>query len=119
MGIFEQSLALQERGWLGSMVMDYYCDLSKPPYKWLPDGRVKRYLKKRYHPPLNSAQVRTRPFIALMAMLGERTSRHEKQRIKRVFWHNRQIDRWVSSRLPKLGNLVFGYEGASLSTFRS
>src|SRR5215212_8470154 len=60
MGIFEQSLALEERGWLQTMAIDYYCDLSSPRFKWLPEGRIKKYLRKRYHPPLNSRRVRTR-----------------------------------------------------------
>jgi hypothetical protein len=59
MGIFEQSLALQERGWLGKMIMDYYCDLSSPPYKWIPEGRLKKYLRKRYHSAIDSRYVKT------------------------------------------------------------
>ncbi len=118
MGIFEQSLALQERGWLGMMVMDYYCDLSRPPYKWMPEGRIKKYLRRRYHPPLDSHQIRTRPLVAVMARVNARLARQEKDRLQKVFWHNEQIDRWVASRLSKLGNLAFGYEGASLYTFR-
>ena len=118
MGIFEQSLALQERGWLGRMVMDFYCDLSRAPYKWIPEGRFKKYLRKRYHPPLDSDQIHTRPLVAVMGRVGTRLSRDEDQRIRRVFRHNAKIDEWVASRLGTLGNLAFGYEGASLHTFR-
>ena len=118
MGIFEQSLALQERGWLGRMVMDFYCDLSRLPYKWIPDGRVKEYLRKRYHPPLNSDQIHTRLLDALVGRIGARLARHEEERVRRVFKHNARIDDWVASRLNSLGNLAFGYEGASLNTFR-
>ena len=118
MGIFEQSLALQERGWLGKMVMDFYCDLSSPLYKWIPEGKVKRFLRKRYHPPLDSSKVRTYPSLAVRARLRTRLARHERARIRGVFWHNAQLDRWVASRLATLGNLAFGYEGASIHTFR-
>ncbi|HZE73092.1 MAG TPA: glycosyltransferase family 4 protein [Pyrinomonadaceae bacterium] len=118
MGIFEQSLSLQERGWLGSMVIDYYCDLSQPPYKWLPESRLRKYLGKRYHPGLDSRSVRTYPTQAVRARLRTRLARNEKDRTLNVFWHNSQVDRWVASRLSELGNLAFGYEGASLQTFR-
>jgi starch synthase len=118
MGIFEQSLALQERGWLGRMVMDYYCDLSSPVYRWIPEGRIKKFLRKRYHPAIDSRNVRTYPSLAMMARLRTQLARHEQARMRGVFWHNAQLDRWVASRLSDLGNLAFGYEGASLHTFR-
>jgi starch synthase len=118
MGIFEQSLALQERGWLGKMVMDYYCDLSSPPYKWIPEGRLKKYLRKRYHPALDPRYVRTCPSHAVKIRVRTRLARNEIDRILGVFWHNAQVDRWVASRLSKLGNLAFGYEGACIHTFR-
>ena len=35
-----------------------------------------------------------------------------------MFWHNAQFDGWVASHLHKFGNLAFGYESASLYTFR-
>jgi glycosyltransferase involved in cell wall biosynthesis len=118
MGIFEQSLALQERGWLGRMVIDYYCDLSSPPYKWIPDGKLKKFLRKRYHPAIDSRYVKTYPSQAVMTRVRLRLARHEMDRIRGVFRHNAQLDRWVASRLSKLGNLAFGYEGASIYTFR-
>jgi glycosyltransferase involved in cell wall biosynthesis len=118
MGIFEQSLALQERGWLGSMVIDYYCDLSSPLYKWIPEGKLKKYLRKRYHPALDSRYVRTYPSQAIRARVRTRLARNEMDRIREVFWHNAQLDRRVATRLPGLGNLAFGYEGASIHTFR-
>ena len=118
MGIFEQSLALQERGWLGAMVMDFYCDLTSPPYKWLPEGRIKKYFRKRYHPPLNSTQIHTLPLIAVRSRIVTRLARQNRDRVRRVFQHNTLIDRWVAARLSRLGNLFFGYEAASLYTFR-
>jgi glycosyltransferase involved in cell wall biosynthesis len=45
-------------------------------------------------------------------------ARHEQARMRGVFWHNAQLDRWVASHLSDLGNMAFGYEGASMHTFR-
>ncbi len=118
MGIFEQSLALQERGWLGTMAIDYYCDLASWRFRWIPEGRVKKYLRKRYHPPLDSRQVRTRLLPSVLTKLGLRRARNNESRYRWVFWHNAQFDNWVASRLPGLGNLVFGYESSSVLTFR-
>ena len=117
MGIFEQSLALQERGWLGTMAIDYYCDLASPRFRWLPEGRIKKYLRKRYYPPLNARAVRTRLLPSVMTKLGTRRARDNPSRYRWVFWHNVQFDNWVASRLPKFGNLAFGYESSSLLTF--
>ncbi|MEN3334574.1 MAG: hypothetical protein V7641_3939 [Blastocatellia bacterium] len=118
MGIFEQSLALQERGWLGTMALDYYADLASPKFKWLPDGRVKKYLRKRYHPPINARQVRTRLLPSILTKIGMSRGRSNAARYAWVFWHNMQFDRWVASHLSEFGNLAFGYESASLFTFQ-
>jgi alpha-maltose-1-phosphate synthase len=118
MGIFEQSLALQERGWLEKMAVDYYCDLSSAPFKWFSEGRIKKYLRKRYHPTLNSKQVRTRLLPSVITKLALSRARGEADHYKWVFWHNVQFDRWVASNLPGFGNLAFGYESSSLLTFR-
>jgi alpha-maltose-1-phosphate synthase len=118
MGIFEQSLSLQERGWLGTMAIDYYCDLSSPPYKWIPEGRIKKFFRKRYHPALDARRVGTHPLLAVKARATARLARNAVARYRQVFWHNAQFDRWVASRLPKFGNLVLGYESSSLYTFR-
>ena len=118
MGIFEQSLALQERGWLSAMVMDFYCDLASPPYNWLPEGRIKKYFRKRYHPPLDSKQIRSLPMFAVRTRIGAHLARHDTDRVRGVFRHNTRIDRWVAARVKRLGNLFFGYEAASLYTFR-
>ena len=118
MGIFEQSLALQERGWLGTMAIDYYCDLASPRFRWLPEGRIKKYLRKRYHPPLDARAVRTRLLPSVMTKLGARRARDNASRYGWVFWHNVQFDNWVASRLPQFGNLAFGYESSSLLTFQ-
>jgi len=118
MGIFEQSLALQERGWLGKMVTDYYCDLSSPLYSWIPEGRLKKFLRRRYHPPLDSHHVQIHPLLAVKARIRTRLARDEMERIQGVFRHNAQLDQIVASHLPRLGNLAFGYESASLYTFR-
>jgi glycosyltransferase involved in cell wall biosynthesis len=118
MGIFEQSLSLQERGWLGAMAIDYYCDLSRPPYSFLPEGRIKKHLRKRYHPPLTSDQAHTLVFPSAFVRIGIRWARLNTTRDRYVFWLNEKFDRWVAKQLPELGNLVFGYEGSSLHTFR-
>lgn len=118
MGIYEQSLALQERQWLGTMAIDSYFDLSHPIYKWLPNGRVKKYLHKRYHAPLNARHIKSRPLSSIVSKVGTLLAATSAGRNRWVFWHNAHFDRWVASRLPKFGNLVFGYESASLYTFR-
>ena len=118
MGIFEQSLALEERGWLQTMAIDYYCDLSSPRFRWMPEGRIKKYLRKRYHPPLNSRRVRTHLLPSVITKIATSRARSAQSRIRWVFWHNAQFDVWVASHLPKFGNLAFGYESASLYTFR-
>jgi glycosyltransferase involved in cell wall biosynthesis len=118
MGIFEQSLALQERGWLGTMAIDYYCDLGIRPFRWIPEGRIKKYLRKRSCAGLNSKRVRTHLLPAVIAKIATITATTSKGRIRSVFWHNAQFDRWVGSELPRFGNLAFGYESASLHTFR-
>ena len=41
MGIFEQSLALEERGWLQTMAIDYYCDLPARASVGYPKGGSK------------------------------------------------------------------------------
>src|SRR5919106_766995 len=97
MGIFEQSLALQERGWLGTMALDFYCDLSSPKFRWLPEGRIKKYLRKRYYPLLKSVNVRTRLIPSVVTKIGTSRARDAAQRNQWVFWHNAQFDRWVAS----------------------
>ena len=118
MGIFEQSLALEERGWLQTMAVDYYCDLSSARFRWMPEGRIKKYLRKRYHPPLNSRRVRTHLLPSVITKIATSRARSAQSRTRWVFWHNAQFDTWVASHLPKFGNLAFGYESASLCTFR-
>lgn len=118
MGIFEQSLALEERGWLQTMAVDYYCDLASPRFRWVPEGRIKKYLRKRYHPPLNSRRVRTRLLPSVLTKFAMSRARSLQSRNRWVFWHNAQFDAWVASNLHKFGNLAFGYESASLHTFR-
>jgi glycosyltransferase involved in cell wall biosynthesis len=118
MGIFEQSLALEERGWLQTMAIDYYCDLSSPRFKWLPEGRIKKYLRKRYHPPLNSRRARTRLLPSIITKVATTRAKTSETRNRWVFWHNNQFDSWVASHLHKFGNLAFGYESSSLFTFR-
>ena len=118
MGIFEQSLALEERGWLQTMAVDYYCDLRNPRFRWIPEGKIKKLLSKRYYPPLNPRCVRTRLLPSVITKIGITSARTTKNRSRWVFWHNAQFDRWVASRLREFGNLAFGYESASLRTFR-
>lgn len=118
MGIFEQSLSLQERGWLQTMAIDYYCNLAGPPFKWMSEGRIKKYLRKRYHQPLDSSRIQTRLLPSVITKLATNRARNGEDRDKWVFWHNAQFDRWIAAHLPKFGNLVFGYEGATMFAFR-
>jgi glycosyltransferase involved in cell wall biosynthesis len=118
MGIFEQSLALEERGWLQTMAIDYYCDLSGRRFRWIPEGRTKKFLRKRYYAPLNSRHVRTHLWPSVITKVATTRARSAQTRIRWVFWHNAQFDRWVASHLRNFGNLAFGYESASLHTFR-
>lgn len=118
LGIFEQSLSLQERGWLGAMAVDYYCDISRAPYRFIPEGKIKKYLLRRYHPNIDSHQVYTRILPSVLTRIGTRLTGKHTTRDRWIFWHNEQFDRWVESQLPRMGNLAFGYESASLYTFR-
>src|SRR5579883_2929847 len=118
MGIFEQSLALQERSALGTMALDYYCDLSRPPFAWLHEGKLKALLRKRYHPQLDRRLVRLRVAPALLQRVANRFAKRSEDMNRLVFWHNAQFDRWTARHLPAFGNLAFGYESASLYTFR-
>ncbi|MGH9908905.1 MAG: hypothetical protein ACRD8U_25375, partial [Pyrinomonadaceae bacterium] len=97
MVIFEQSLSLQERGWLGTMAIDYYCDLTRLPHKFLPEGRIKNYFRKRYHPSLSVKKARTRLFPSIITKIATSKTRSSENRHRWVFWHNRQFDRWVAS----------------------
>jgi glycosyltransferase involved in cell wall biosynthesis len=118
MGIFEQSIALQERGWLGRMAVDFYCNLALRRYRLVPGNRVRRLLRQRYHPALDARRVKTRPLPSLLTKLGTRWTVESDERNRWVFWHNAQFDRWVASRLDRFGNLALGYESSSLFTFR-
>jgi len=118
MGIFEQSLALQERGGLGTMALDYYCDVERVPYRWLPDNGIKKYLRKRYHPGIDSTQVRSYSVPHIITKIGHRFARNEVEWYRWQFWHNARFDRWIASHLPEFGNLVIGYESSSLYAFQ-
>ena len=118
MGIFHQSLALQERGWLGTMAIDYYCNLSDAPYRWMPEGRVKKFLRKRYYKHLDARQVRIHPLPAAVMQFALRLPQSSMSQYRWVLWYNQQFDDWVASHLPEFGNLAFGYESSSLQTFR-
>jgi starch synthase len=118
MGVFEQSLALQERAALGSMAIDIYCDLARAPLKWLRDSRLKSFLRKRYHPALDARSVRLRPIPAALKRVADRFARSVEHTNRLIFWHNHQFDRWVAANIESFGNLAFGYESACLFTFR-
>jgi alpha-maltose-1-phosphate synthase len=116
--MYDPCLALHERGWLGAMATDYYCDISRAPYRWLPNSRIVRYLGKRYQPALDSRLVAKHPLPGVITRVARAVSRNARTSPQWVFWHNSQFDRWVASQLPRLGNLVFGFESSSLYTFR-
>jgi glycosyltransferase involved in cell wall biosynthesis len=114
MGIYEQSLALLERGELRTMALDMFFDLAATPYRWLGDS-LKRKLHKRAFPAVDRRFVRTRPIGFVMQRLR---SRLDYQLDKSVFRHNDEFDRWIARRLPDFGNLVVAYESAALHSFR-
>ncbi len=118
LGIFEQSLALQERNLLGTMALDFYCDVMKAPFRWLPEGKLKKYLRRRYVPALDSRRVRLHPLPAALSRLGQTFRRTSQATDRSVFWINAQFDGWVARHLDEFGNLAFGYESSSLFTFR-
>ncbi|HJQ67351.1 MAG TPA: glycosyltransferase family 4 protein [Blastocatellia bacterium] len=118
MGIFQQSLALQERGWLGTMAIDIYCDMSSAPYRWMPEGRVKKILGRRYFKHLDARHVRIHPLPGAVMQLAIRFPQSTTSQYRWVLWGNVQFDAWVASKLAEFGNLAFGYESSSLLTFR-
>lgn len=118
LGIFEQSLALQQADALGTMAISFYSDLSRPPYKWLPAGRIRNFLRKRYHPSLNFEHIRIHPLSEIISRFGVRWVNDNRERDKWVFWVNDRFDAWVAKNLPRFGNLAFGYESGSVRTFR-
>ncbi|GAC1396519.1 MAG: hypothetical protein NVSMB56_11270 [Pyrinomonadaceae bacterium] len=118
LGIFEQSLALQQVGALGTMAIGFYGDLSRPPYKWLPAGRIKSFLRKRYHPSLDFERIKISPLTEAVSRVGVSLAKSSRERDAWVFWVNDRFDTWVAKNLPRFGNLAFGYESGSLHTFR-
>jgi alpha-maltose-1-phosphate synthase len=118
LGIYEQSLALQERGLLRTMATDLYADFKRLPLSALPSGRMRSFLIKRHHPPLEGRFVRTHWSRAILHQLRIRRTKAVQARDRAVFAWNDEFDHWVASHLPEFGNLAFGYESSSLHTFR-
>lgn len=118
LGIFEQSLALQEAGRLGAMALGFYSHLDRQPWRGLPEGRLRSYLTKRYRPEIDGSLVRMHPQRSAIVELGRRLTKDRKRQDELVFWSNRGFDSWISKNIPKFGNLVVGYESSSLETFR-
>jgi glycosyltransferase involved in cell wall biosynthesis len=114
MGIFQQSLALRERGELHTMALDIFFDVDAPPYRWL-GHTLKHKLRKRAFPQIDRRFVRTRPIGALTERLR---SRLDDRLDKSVFRHNDGFDRWIARNLPHFGNLVVAYESAAMHSFR-
>ena len=118
LGIYEQSLALLERGALRTMATDVYADFARFPLRALPEGRLRKFLLKRHHPGIDGKMVRTFLSGAIVHHVWSRRARTVREHDKRVFSWNDQFDRWVARHLPGFGNLAFGYESSSLHTFR-
>ena len=118
LGIYEQSLALQERGLLGTMATDFYADFGRFPLRVLPEGRVRRFLMKRHHPSIAGELVRTHFSGALLHRLRTRRAGTVRENDQFVFAWNDEFDRWVARHLDEFGDLAFGYESSSLHTFR-
>jgi len=117
LGIFEQSLALQELGILSTMAIGFYSKLDRPPLSVLRSGRLRSYLSKRHHAGLRSDLVRMNPTSGALLEIARRLLpgvRYEGF----LFPANHAFDRWVSRHLAAFGNLVLGYESSSLLTFR-
>lgn len=114
MGIFEQSLALHERGELRTMALDMFFDVAAPPYRWL-SRSLKQKLRKRAFPDIDSRLVRTHPAGALMHRLRRRL---DDRLETSIFRDNNQFDRWIARHLPEFGNLLVAYEGVALHSFR-
>jgi glycosyltransferase involved in cell wall biosynthesis len=114
MGIYQQSLALLERGELRTMALDMFFDLASRPYRWL-GSNLKQKLHKRAFPAMDRRFVRTRPLGFVMQRFR---SRLDDRLDKSVFRHNDGFDRWIARRLPDFGNLVVAYESAALHSFR-
>jgi glycosyltransferase involved in cell wall biosynthesis len=114
MGIYEQSLALQERNELRTMALDIFFDLSPRPYRWL-GHTLRKKLGKRAFSAIDRRLVRTHPIGAL----SHRVRQSFADRLDdAVFWNNDQFDRWIARHLPEFGNLVVAYESAALHSFR-
>ena len=90
LGIFEQSAALADHDWLGRMAIGFYAKLGNPPLSWLPDGWIRNYLGKRYHPDIPADLVRSHPLPAVGAMLGIRVGSRTDDAW--VFWTNDKHD---------------------------
>lgn len=116
MGIFEQSAALIDRGWLGRMAIDFYADLHRPPLSWLPDGKVRSILRRRHHPDVPGRLVRSHKGPAIAARVVRPLSRRRAD--EWVFWQNHRFDAWAARFMGERCNLAFGYESSSLYTFR-
>jgi glycosyltransferase involved in cell wall biosynthesis len=117
-GIFEQGLALQEKGILGALALDYYFDLASAPYKWLPENNLKRYMRKYYSPTLSTSKIHTYPFYTTFVRGLNRLIKDSQSRNKLVYWHNGKFDSWVANGALEAGNLAFGYESTSIHTFQ-
>lgn len=117
LGVFEQSLALQEIGILGTVAIGFYSKLDRRPLSLVPSGRVRGYLAKRHHPGLRSDLVRMNPTYSLLLEAARKLlPRLRYETI--LFPANRAFDRWVSRHLAEFGDMVLGYESSSLLTFR-
>ena len=119
LGIFEQSLALQEADSLGAMYIGFYSKMDRWPLASLPDGKLRTYLNKRYQPGLQSRYVRMRPRTTVPPEIARRVFGAGQRYDRVVFQANDRFDRWVASEVHRSGNVAFGYESSSLHTFRS
>ena len=118
LGIFEQSLALQEAGALGSMATGFYSNMEGWPLRTLPpQGRFRRHLLKRHHPGLDPGKVRMRPLTTVRPELARRIIGTGARYDRLVFRANHSFDRWVAANIERFGNLAIGYESSSLHTF--
>src|SRR5271166_2687259 len=114
MGIYEQSLALRERGELRTMALDMFFDVAARPYRWFGNS-IKQKMRKRAFPQIDRRLVRTRPVGAILERFR---SRFDDRSDRSVFRHNDGFDQWIATNLPDFGNLIIAYESAALHSFR-
>lgn len=127
---YETAMAAQQAKMLQYFVTGVYFKEHKLPsslIRWLPSAwqtRLRRELHKRWHPELDGNRVISVPQFEI-GVRGWNTfaqklrlNRYEFRWLTDTWWCDRWIARWLS-RLPHKPNIVHGFEGGALDTFRT